>query len=63
MSNMFLFIIFYNINMLKLSVIQGDITKLKADAIVNAATHTLLGGGCGATPGRDSPLTMARCEF
>ena len=31
--------------MLKLSVIQGDITKLKVDAIINAANHTLLGGG------------------
>lgn len=31
--------------MLKLTVIQGDITTLQVDAIVNAANHTLLGGG------------------
>jgi len=29
----------------KISVILGDITKIKADAIVNAAHPTLLGGG------------------
>jgi O-acetyl-ADP-ribose deacetylase (regulator of RNase III) len=29
----------------KMSVVQGDITKLAVDAIVNAANSTLLGGG------------------
>lgn len=30
---------------IQISVVQGDITKLQVDAIVNAANSTLLGGG------------------